>query len=77
MRCLKCGDEQTDHNINRRSCRIHRIGGGESCLRCDRNGNCYHEWTYFYDLWHFIYVIELYFYRKSQEGKTNTNYDIL
>lgn len=77
MRCVKCGVAQTRHNINRRSCRIHRKYDNRGCWRCDEIGNCYHEWTYFYDFWHLIHLIKLYFYRKSLKKSADTDYDIL
>ena len=77
MRCVKCGVPQINHNINSRSCRIHRVYDNRGCSRCNEVGNCYHEWTYFYQFWNIIHLIKLYFYRKTHKISHNDEYSIV
>jgi hypothetical protein len=56
MKCLKCGEPQTESNNKKKSCREHTFDKNGSCTRCPGEpcGNCYHEWVHFYTLWIFI-----------------------
>jgi len=65
MRCVKCGVMQTNINLDRRSCRIHNNDGSDSCNRCTGFGNCHHDWVYFFNFWHMVRILKLFFIRRT------------
>ena len=67
MKCVKCGVGQNKINIERASCRIHNISTDGECDKCNGMGNCYHDWTYFYNFWYLVRLFKLFFYRHSTQ----------
>lgn len=76
MRCLKCGDCQTNLNKNRFSCRVHKIinSSQDTCADCDNvRHNCKHEWVYFYLFWTIIENIKVLFNKNFDNGSSHNN----
>lgn len=76
MRCLKCGDYQTELNKNNFSCRVHKIinNSQDTCYDCDNvRHNCRHEWVYFYLLWTIIENVKVLFNKKFDNSNRQNN----